>query len=79
MDALANGRRIKCLTIVDDFTRECLDIAADYGISGGYVARVLEAIGRSGFTRAVRTDQGPEFHQPEPSIAGPTAVGSISS
>ena len=25
MDALASGRRIKCLTIVDDFTRECLD------------------------------------------------------
>jgi hypothetical protein len=39
MDALANGRRIKCLTVVDDFTRECLDIVADYGISGGYVAR----------------------------------------
>jgi putative transposase len=35
MDALANGRRIKCLTVVDDFTRECLDIAVDYGISGG--------------------------------------------
>jgi putative transposase len=44
MAALANGRRIKCLTIVDDFIRECLDIAVDYGISGGYVARVLEAI-----------------------------------
>jgi len=41
MDALANGRRIKCLTIVDDFTRECQDIAVDYGIPGGYVARVL--------------------------------------
>ena len=26
MDALACGRRIKCLTIVDDFTKECLDI-----------------------------------------------------
>jgi putative transposase len=62
MDALVNGRRIKCLTIVDDFTRECLDIVVDYGISGGYVARVLEAIGKfRGPPRAVRTDQGPEF------------------
>jgi putative transposase len=62
MDALANGRRIKCLTIVDDFTRECLDIVVDYGISGGYVARVLDAIGKfRGLPRAVRTDQGPEF------------------
>jgi len=62
MDALANGRRIKCLTIVDDFTRECLDIAVDYGISGGYVARVLEAVGKfRALPRAIRTDQGPEF------------------
>ena len=62
MDALANGRRIKCLTIVDDFTRECLDIAVDYGISGGYVAGVLEAIGQfRGLPSAIRTDQGPEF------------------
>lgn len=62
MDALATGRRIKCLTIVDDFTRECLDIAVDYGISGGYVARVLDAVGQfRGLPRAVRTDQGPEF------------------
>ena len=36
MDALANGRRLKCLTIVDDFTRECLDIPVDHGISGAY-------------------------------------------
>jgi putative transposase len=62
MDALANGRCIKCLTIVDDFTRECLDIAVDHGISGGYVARVLESISQfRGLPRAVRTDQGPEF------------------
>jgi transposase InsO family protein len=59
MDALANGRRIKCLTIVDDFTRECLDIAVDYGISGGYVARVLEAIGQfRGLPRAIRVSAG---------------------
>jgi len=62
MDTLANGRRIKCLTVVDDFTRECLDIAVDYGISGGYVTAVLERIGQfRGLPRAVRTDQGPEF------------------
>lgn len=62
MDALANGRRIKCLTIVDDFTRECLDIAVDYGISGGYVARILDGIGQfRGLPHAIRTDQGPEF------------------
>ena len=62
MDALASGRRVKCLTVVDDFTRECLDIAVDYGISGGYVARVLEAVGQfRGLPRAIRTDQGPEF------------------
>ena len=62
MDALPNDRRIKCLTIVDDFTRECLDIVVDHGISGGYVARVLDAIGQfRGLPRAIRTDQGPEF------------------
>jgi putative transposase len=62
MDALCNGRRIKCLTIVDEFTRESLDIAADYGISGEYVSRVLDQILQfRGLPRAIRTDQGPEF------------------
>jgi putative transposase len=62
MDALFNGRRIKCLTVVDDFTRECLDIAVDFGISGEYVTRVLDRIGRfRGLPGAIRTDQGPEF------------------
>jgi len=32
MDALANGRRVKCLTIVDDFTKEAVDIVADHNI-----------------------------------------------
>jgi putative transposase len=62
MDALASGRRIKCLTVVDDFTRECLDIALDFGISGEYVAHVLDQIGQfRGLPKAIRTDQGPEF------------------
>ena len=62
MDSLANGRRIKCLTIVDDFTRECVDVATDYGIGGQYVVRLLEQAAQfRGPPGAVRTDQGPEF------------------
>jgi putative transposase len=61
-DSLANGRRLKLLTVTDDFTRECVDIAADFGISGQYVTRLLDqaAVFR-GYPRAVRTDNGPEF------------------
>jgi putative transposase len=61
-DSLANGRRLKCLTVADDFSHECVDIAVDYGISGQYVTRLLDqaALFR-GYPRAVRTDNGPEF------------------
>ena len=61
-DSLANGRRLKCLTIADDFSHECVDIAVDYGMSGEYVTRLLDraAVFR-GYPRAVRTDNGPEF------------------
>ena len=45
-DALEHGRRLKCLTIVDDFTRESIDIVVDHGISGRYVTRVLDQIGQ---------------------------------
>ena len=61
-DSLSNGRRIKCLTVADDFSHECVDITADYGISGQYVTRLLDraAIFR-GYPLALRTDNGPEF------------------
>jgi putative transposase len=34
IDALSHGRRIKILTIVDDCTKEAVDLVADFGISG---------------------------------------------
>ncbi len=37
MDTLSNGRCLKCLTIVDDFTKEAVDIVVDHSISGLYV------------------------------------------
>ena len=62
MDALATGRRIKILTVVDDCTQEAIDLAVDFGISGHYVTRILDQAARfRGYPKAIRTDQGPEF------------------
>ena len=61
-DSLSNGRRIKCLTVADDFSHECVDIAVDFGIPGQYVTRLLDqaAVCR-GYPAVMRTDNGPEF------------------
>ena len=58
----AVSRRIKCLTVADDFSHECVDITADFGIGGDYVTRLLDraALFR-GYPKEVRTDNGPEF------------------
>ena len=61
-DALANGRPIKCLTVVDDCTKEAVEIAAAKRINGQGVADILDAVCRfRGYPCAIRTDQGPEF------------------
>jgi putative transposase len=61
-DSLETGRRLKCLTVVDDFTKEAIDIVVDHGISGQYVTRVLESAARfRDLPKTIRTDQGPEF------------------
>ena len=61
-DSLANGRRLKCFTVADDFSHECLLLHVDYGISGPYVTRLLDQVAIfRGYPKAVRTDNGPEF------------------
>ena len=61
-DALSNGRRLKVLTIVDDCTKELVDLVPDSSISGHYVTRVLDRAARfRGYPQAIRPDQGPEF------------------
>lgn len=42
-DAFTDGRRFRVLTLVDDFTHECLALVADTSLSGRRVARELEA------------------------------------
>ncbi len=57
-----HGRRIKCLTVVDDFTKESVGILVEHGISGFRVTRALDEMARfRGYPKAIRTDQGPEF------------------
>lgn len=60
-DAIARpgavARRIKCLTVADDFSHECVDITADFGIGGAYVTRLLDRAAMfRGYPKAVRTD-----------------------
>ena len=58
----AISRCIKCLTVAVDFTRECVDITADFGIGGDYVTRLLDrAATFRRYLKAVRTDNEPEF------------------
>ena len=43
-DALANGRAIRSLTVLDDLTKESLAIEVDTSLSGLRVTRVLDRI-----------------------------------
>lgn len=61
-DSLSIGRRIRILTIVDDFTRECLKMVVDTSLSGARVARELsELIFERGVPQAILSDNGTEF------------------
>ena len=61
-DALGDGRKIRVLTIVDDFTREAPAIAVDFSLPGERVARELDQLGGTrGFPTAIVCDNGPEF------------------
>jgi putative transposase len=61
-DSLQTGRRIRTLNIVDDYTRECLAIEVDTSLSGGRVARALDAIGAArGFPQTIVMDNGTEL------------------
>lgn len=43
-DSLVNGRRLKCLTVADDCSQECIDIAVDLGIGGEWVTQSITAV-----------------------------------
>jgi putative transposase len=61
-DALADGRRIRWLHIVDDYTREYLAMEVDTSLSRRRVAKVLERLrDLRGLPLSVTVDNGPGF------------------
>jgi putative transposase len=61
-DRTAGGRPLKWLTLVDEYTRECLVLHAAESIRGADVRRILaRVIGRRGAPTRIRSDNGSEF------------------
>jgi putative transposase len=61
-DAIATGRSIRVLSVIDTYTRECLALEVDTSFASRRVTRVLdEVIARLGRPTAIRCDNGPEL------------------
>jgi Transposase and inactivated derivatives len=61
-DGLHDGRKFRILTIIDEFSRECLDLEVDSSLTGQRVVRVLERLRiERGLPKEIGIDQGTEF------------------
>ena len=61
-DRTCDGHSLKWLTLVDEYTRECLVLHAAASISGADVRRIVaRVIGRRGVPTKIRSDNGSEF------------------
>lgn len=62
-DKLANGRGFRILTVVDQFTRECVGLEADRSMTGMKVAQALEQAKqeRGSLPESITVDNGSEF------------------
>ena len=61
-DTTAEGKQIKCLTIIDEYTRECLAIDVAGSIRSKRVIEVLSRlVSVHGAPLFLRSDNGPEF------------------
>jgi transposase InsO family protein len=61
-DRSAEGRVIKCVTIVDDATHEAVTLVPARALSGQHVTRIFEQLAATrGRPQVIRTDKGKEF------------------
>jgi putative transposase len=59
---LPDGRWIRVLTVVDQFTRECLNLFADSSLTGEKVATALnKVVSQRGVPQSITVDNGTEF------------------
>lgn len=61
-DQLADGRRFRVLTVVDNLSREAIVLEADFSLTGKKVARALERVSKQRpMPHVIRVDNGAEF------------------
>ncbi len=62
-DKLADGRSFRILTVIDQFTRDCIGLEADRSMNGMKVAQVLERARqeRGRLPESITVDNGSEF------------------
>jgi len=61
-DSLFNGHRFRALTVVDNYSRECLAIEASQSMTGAEVAAVVERLVKErGAPNRIQCDNGSEF------------------
>src|SRR5262249_48926304 len=62
-DRTSDGRPLKWLTLVDEYTRECLVLHAAASMTGAEVRRIVaRGVGRRGAPGRIRSDNGSEFY-----------------
>jgi transposase InsO family protein len=62
MDQTEDGRRLKMMPLVDEYTRECLNLEAERSITAeGVVATLARLFRDRGEPSFIRSDNGPEF------------------
>jgi putative transposase len=62
-DKLANGKRFRVFTLVDNFSRVSPAVEADFSLKGERVVQLLERVARQqgGYPTVISVDNGPEF------------------
>ena len=61
-DRTKTGRKLRILTIIDEFTRRCIEIEVEHRMNSKYVGQVLlKCFATHGVPEFIRSDNGSEF------------------